>query len=134
MEKAKGGRPAENSLHDEGSFDQPQTLKQLGVSETQSHRWQQLAAVSEDDFEAALAAPDKPTTNGIITAAKPPKIYATNERALWVWGRLQDFEREDILAAEPSFLFNEMPAHMRADVLRLAPLVISWLKGLSNDQ
>jgi hypothetical protein len=39
MEKAKGGRPAENPLHDERGSE-PRTLKQLGISETQSRRWQ----------------------------------------------------------------------------------------------
>jgi hypothetical protein len=55
-------------------------------------------------------------------------------RALWLWGRLQDFERQLVLSAEPSFLLREMTEPMRVDVRRLAPLVIAWLEGLDNDQ
>ena len=39
-----GDRKTESSLHRE-------RLKDLGVSETQSHRWQAIASVPEDDFE-----------------------------------------------------------------------------------
>jgi len=39
----------------------------------QSSRWQQITAVPEMEFEMVLAAPDKPTTNGITAAAKSPK-------------------------------------------------------------
>ena len=65
MEKAGGNA---NLLR--GSTMQPRqstpTLSDLGISKNQSHRWQQLAAVPADQFEAALASPDKPTTNGVI--------------------------------------------------------------------
>ena len=48
-EKNEGGRPAENPLHDErGYIVQPQTLKELGISEIQSHRWQLEAGIPED--------------------------------------------------------------------------------------
>jgi hypothetical protein len=41
------------------------TLSDLGISKNQSAKWQQLAAVPEDQFEAALVGPKKPTTTGI---------------------------------------------------------------------
>ena len=44
-------------------------LKNFGISLSQSSRWQALAAIPEEDFEAALADEEKPSTNGII--AKP---------------------------------------------------------------
>ncbi len=91
MEKAT---PRGSNQYQERSRDttDPQTLSDLGVSKGQSSRWQALAGVPEEDFEAALAAPEKPTTNGII--AKPPKMPATS---LWLWGRLRDFERDGLL-------------------------------------
>jgi hypothetical protein len=33
----------------------PATLEEIGISNTQSSRWQQLASMSEDHFEAAVA-------------------------------------------------------------------------------
>jgi hypothetical protein len=41
-------------------------LSDLGVSKYQSSKWQQLADVPDDDFEAALAEPAKPTTTGTL--------------------------------------------------------------------
>jgi hypothetical protein len=40
----------------------PATLSDLGITQNQSSQWQKLAAVPEPEFEAALAAPGKPTT------------------------------------------------------------------------
>jgi len=45
----KSGRP-EKSLHDERI-----KLQDLGITEIQSHRWQQEAAIPEEDFEQHLA-------------------------------------------------------------------------------
>ena len=42
------------------------TLADMGISKDQFSRWQQLADVPEPDFEHALAAPDKPSTTGIL--------------------------------------------------------------------
>ena len=72
--------------------DSRRTLSDLGVTKDQSSRWQTLAGVPEEDFEAALAGEEKPSTNGII--AKPPQMPETS---LWLWGRLRDFERDGLL-------------------------------------
>jgi hypothetical protein len=54
---------------------------------------QLLAAVPEGEFEVALAAPQKPSTSGVIAAADKPPVEPMDERALWPWGRLCDFGR-----------------------------------------
>jgi hypothetical protein len=38
--------------------------------------WQKLAKVPEEQFEKALAAPEKPTTNGIIANVTLPMVIS----------------------------------------------------------
>jgi hypothetical protein len=67
MQKSKGGgdRKSDHSLPPQKS-DFAKAKEDGGVSDVQAWKWQQLAAVPEDEFEAALAGPDKPTTTGIL--------------------------------------------------------------------
>jgi hypothetical protein len=103
-------------------------LTAAGVSMRQTERWEKLAEVPEEQFEAALAGPDKPTTNGIIAASEKPT--KRDERALWLWGRLQDFERDGLLDLDPNQLFEMISDHMKVTTLRLAPRVAAWLGRL----
>ena len=121
MEKAKGGRPTENPSNG------PRGLADLGITYDQSSQWQRLADVPEPQFEAALAGPEKPTTNGIIRAAAPPEITPVSHQALWLWGRLRDFEREGLLAKTPAEVMSTMTPTMIADVRAEAPRVVAWL-------
>jgi hypothetical protein len=129
LEKAPGARtdlqpPATVAA---GSTKQ-EKLDAAGITEHQARRWEKLAAVPEDQFEAALAGPTMPTTNGIIAGAEKPT--RRDERALWLWGRLQDFERDGLLDLDPTQLFEMMSDHMKVTTLRLAPLVAAWLRRL----
>jgi hypothetical protein len=54
--------------------DGTKTLADLGISRDQSSKYQKLAAVPQDDFEAALAAPGRVTTGGIIAANRPDRL------------------------------------------------------------
>jgi hypothetical protein len=47
--------------------DKPKTLAELGVSKRESHRWQSLASMSEEHFEAAVATA-KDTAGQVTTA------------------------------------------------------------------
>lgn len=123
MEKAKGGRPSENRSSSTTS------LSDLGISKDQSSRWQQLANVPEDQFEAALAGPDKPSTSGIIAK---PKAEPMDENALFLWGRLRDLERHGVLDRDQNDLLSKMTDGMQSDVRRLAVVVYQWLKGFEN--
>jgi DNA N-6-adenine-methyltransferase (Dam) len=92
MPKAAGGRPYQGSY----SSDEPRgkTLAELGISYDQSSEWQQLADVPEDEFEAALAEPERPSAIRIINRPHvayysgqdewytPPHIIATARRAM----------------------------------------------------
>ena len=127
MEKAKGGEQY-HSTPNTVSGVPSKTLSDLGVSYKQSSDWQKLADVAEEDFETALSAPEKPTTHGIIESVRPkPQM---DERALWLWGRLLDFERQHILDADPNDLFDQMFEHMQEATQRLAPIVAEWLRRI----
>ena len=124
IEKAKGGQPYQSGR---AIGRAPKPLADMGISRNQSSRWQKLAAVPEDDFEAVLAGPDRPTTHGLITANTEPQQSPIDRRAMWLWGRLRDFEREGLLDADPNALIATMLDHMQTTTLQLAPRVTAWL-------
>jgi hypothetical protein len=149
MEKAKGGRPAENPSRSVTGFPK-QTLDDLGISRPQSSRWQKLASIPEEDFEATLVKPDKkPSTSGIIEAhqqktqpsaepraERPVELCrnqpGVNDRALWLWGRLLDFERDGLLGVDPNALCATMLQHMKETTRELAPVVATWLGRITG--
>lgn len=129
MEKSKGGRPQKTPDNPVGSSEYRDAVRSTGINEKTAERWQQLAQVPDHEFEAALAAPKKPTTTGILAEAKP-KQEPMNAQALWLWGRLRDFERDGLLHETPDEVLHHMTDAMQADVRRLAPLVAEWLGSI----
>lgn len=132
--KAKGGRPRKKG-RPSGSevLTNEARRKELGISEKQDRQWQGLAQVPEEQFEAALAGPEMPTTSGILASAQGEKPQVVrDERALWLWGRLQDFERDGLLDLDPKQLLEMMSDHMKETTIRLAPLVAGWLRRIEQ--
>lgn len=125
LDRAQGKRSDRTSAQT-GPKSLTEQLDEHGISQTQAKRFQQLADVPDDEFETALAAPTKPSTTSIVNGSKP-KQDPMDPRALWLWGRLRDFEREGILDATPDQLLTEMTDGMQADVRRLSGLVADWL-------
>lgn len=131
-QKAKGGNPTGANQYAGGNRNRSEnctgskTLAELGISKREMSDWRKLAAVSDDEFEAALAGPDKPTIHTII--GTPAKAVApVADSALWLWGTLCDFERMKILPELPADCLSTMTEPMIEDVLRLAPLVAALL-------
>jgi hypothetical protein len=98
----------------------------MGVSHDQSSQWQKLAEVPDSDFEVALQA-ERPTTGGIIASHAAPRRDVVDPMALWLWGRLQDFQRDGLLAADPNVLLGTMLDHMQTTTKELVPRVVAWL-------
>ncbi len=75
MEKAKGAaQPGVGRAGGTGS-QRATTLSDLGISKTQASRWQKLAEVPEEEFEATFARSEKPSTTGIINRGSSEKIF-----------------------------------------------------------
>jgi transposase-like protein len=57
-------------------------------------------------------------------AAAPVQVESD---ALWLWGRLKDFDRRGILLQEPREVMEGLWDSARADVARIIPKLIAWL-------
>ncbi len=141
-ERATKGRP-EKMSHDttfSGLPGDATTLTSLGISRDQSSRWQKLADVPEDKFEATLADPRvKPATNTFLEKREEPepetkasgKPGPVHNDALGVFGYITDMER---IAgrATPAFLVSEMTPTMLEEIVRMVPAVAGFVGELGE--
>jgi len=144
MPKAKGvqmnGRDEHGDFRvsSESTAEEARTLTDLGITRDQSSQWQQLANVPDEAFEAALKDEFEPITAArIIERRQPPKpdllrarINSMNPQALWICGRVLDFERDRLFDTSPHELFEAMTDSMRADMLRLVPRCVAFLSAM----
>ncbi len=98
-EKAKGARGIGRSAvaRDDRT---PKTLGEMGITKDQSANWQKLAAVPQEDFDEALAAPEKPSITGIIASTAPPPEQEAVTRRLTLrraWERASEDQRGVLL-------------------------------------
>jgi hypothetical protein len=107
-------------------------LSDLGISKKQSADWQKLAQIPQRDFDRSLKEQERPTTAGIIREHAEPKPIPVSNDALWLWGRLRDFERDGLLSKEPTDVLETMTDEMKDDVHTLAPRVAAWLKRIGD--
>jgi hypothetical protein len=106
-----------------------------GLSERQRKTALRVAHVPAAEFEAAVESDRPPTVTTLAergTQKTTPAHPAVPRKALWVWGRLKDFEREGILATSPDDLSKAMPPFMKTDIAHFAPRVAAWLEQLSE--
>lgn len=106
-----------------------EALDRNGMSRQTAHKFQALANVPAETFEKALSGPDRPSARRIIreVAAPQPKV---NDKSLWLWGRLRDFERDGYFSMGHRELLGGMTDAMRSDVQRLVPLAREFFEEL----
>lgn len=130
QEKAKGTLKQGPTLpQSSSSTTEPPTLAEMGITKDQSSKWQQLANVPEAEFEKALEASPTPSAHSILKSRKtepPPKRM--DETALYLWGRLVDFENK-VFGRSLDDLLGEMTDAMRLDCERIIPKLNDWLGG-----
>ena len=110
-----------------------QALTENNISSQQASRYQALAEVPRDVFEAALADPTaKPSSRALVEQAKAAQ-HKMPADALWLWGRLRDLERDGYFSKDADALLQPMTDTMRADVVRLAPLAAEFFNRICEE-
>lgn len=119
-------------------------VAEIGVSPKDIHDARQLRDAERDDpgvtrrvIDGMLERGEEPTRAAVrreIVATPPKRQPVVTDEALWLWGRLCDFERHGYLKAPPNDLLEDMTAPMRADVRRLAPIVAEYLHRFEDAQ
>lgn len=131
--EAATGRP--KTIPDGKTF----TAADVGISHKEIHEARQLRDAERDNpgitrrvIDKIVERGEEPTRAAVrreVVAAPSPRKPQVSDDALWLWGRLCDFERHGYLKAPAADLLNDMTPPMRADVRRLAPLVADFLSA-----
>lgn len=131
-----GGRP--DCVDDPNAV--PATAADLGLRRDEIHEARRLRDAERADpgilsrsIDSLIERGDEPTRAALrreMTAAKAAAPAQISGSALWIWGRLRDFERLGVLSEDPNFLLNEMTEPMRADIRRLVPIVCNFLAAM----
>lgn len=109
-----------------------EALQSTGISRQSANRYEALAAVPTAQFEEALRDTSvKPTTTRLIQQARDPQPQI-DAAALWIWGRMRDFERDGFHAKNPHLLLSQMTETMRADAARIAPLMAEFFNAMEE--
>jgi hypothetical protein len=120
MDKAKGAATPR------GQTDVPR-LDEMGLTKNQSSKYQQLANVPEKEFEESINVPGSiPSAHGILRSRKKEEKRIDAD-ALYLWGRLNDFERK-LFGRALDELLDEMTPAMRQDAERILPIIRNWLR------
>ena len=134
-EAKRGGRP--KTVVDENAFP---TAADLGLRRDEIYEARKLRDAERDSPGATRAALDRiidrgdePTRAALKREIIPqaPKPTRMDPRALWLWGScLKEIERQGLIGADPKQILNEMTEPMRADCVRLLPLVRELIEDL----
>lgn len=114
------------------------SLPKIGSDEprTYTNKHGTQSQMKTENIGGNRPAPTRPPASNrepiIDPQPKPTQPKVMNPKALWLWGRLKDFERDNILSQSPDHLLSEMTEPMRADVRRLLPLVREFIEDLET--
>lgn len=116
------------------------TAADLGLRRDEIHAARKLRDAERADpgligraVDAMVARGEEPTRAALhreVIERPAPRVM--NPKALWLWGRLNDFDRDGVLSANPAALLEAMTEPMRADVKRILPRVIAFLQEMAG--
>jgi hypothetical protein len=89
-------------------------MTELGVTKKQSHDWQKLASVDDDQFNAAFANGGRPSIAEITGEEK--RSLPVSDDALSFIGTIRDFERRGYLERTPADFMATMTETMLEEV------------------
>lgn len=136
---AKQGRSSNGRTNVSSPY--AEALQSTGISRQTAHRYEALANVPKDTFEAALRDPaEKPTTNGMLAKAEAMRVVADArdpplrmpDDSLWLWGRMRDLERDGYFNKDARKLLSPMTETMVDDMRRLLPRAVEFFNSLSE--
>ena len=127
METRPGARTDQQPRTDaiQGSTKQKQ-LQAAGISRRQASEWEKLAAIPGEQFEAAMAQAEMPSTTGIIAMTAAPTAAPVSKPAMKLWSWLRAFQSDGYLDRDPDQLLQTMSDEMLDDVHALAPKIAAW--------
>ena len=118
----------------------PATAADLGLRRDEIHEARKLRDAERDDpglvartIDGMIERGEEPTSAALrreVTSRPAPKRM--NQSALWLWGRIKDFERMGVLSENPDFLVSEMTDPMRADMRQMVPAVRAFLEQMEQ--
>lgn len=127
----KGGRP--KTVPDENGF----TAAEAGLTRKDIHEARIIRDAEAADpgitrraLDGLLERGEQPTSAAVRREIAPRPQPRVSDDALWLWGRLRDFDSKGILSASPASILIGMTPEMREDVRRLAPLVRGFMEDL----
>lgn len=121
----------------------PATAADLGLRRDEIHDARKLRDAERENpglirrsLDAMIERGEEPTRAALKREVIDQTVHqkVMNPKALWVWGRIKDFEREGVLRQDPAKILNDMTEPMRADVRRFLPEVVGFLTAMEQSQ
>jgi hypothetical protein len=144
LEKHPGGRLPAKGTEAGGYSGKPLTLRELGISSLESHRWQRIASLPLKAFEAYIA--DRRsrklelTTAAVLALAKRPHV--DSDRAATAGGArmatIGEYKKarpyfQALISLDPTVLVAAMGAGVCDEEIRAVQKLRLWLDEFENE-
>jgi hypothetical protein len=135
-EVRQNGERSFSTLEKVGGIDLGLTGKDIHEARTIRDAEQADPGIVRRSLDGLLDAGEEPTRAALkreIAPASNARKPIVSDAALWIWGRLRDFERNGYFGADPRRLLDDMTEPMRADCRELLPRVRDFLDRMEDE-